>query len=47
VHSGDSAVPLPPYCTEPSRSFAEVEKQTKALALALKRLGLMKQSVAV
>ena len=46
VHSGDSACSLPPYSL--SRDIiAEVEKQTKALALALNVVGLMNIQFAV
>ncbi|MFT6675375.1 MAG: carbamoyl-phosphate synthase large subunit [Sulfitobacter sp.] len=40
VHSGDSACSLPPYSLS-REVIAEVEKQTRALALALNVVGLM------
>ena len=46
VHSGDSACSLPPYSLS-SEIIAEVEKQTKALALALNVVGLMNIQFAV
>ncbi|MEM9578715.1 MAG: carbamoyl-phosphate synthase large subunit [Pseudomonadota bacterium] len=46
VHSGDSACSLPPYSL-PSEVIAEVETQTRALALALNVVGLMNIQFAV
>ncbi len=46
VHSGDSACSLPPYSLS-REIIAEVEKQTKALALALNVVGLMNIQFAV
>ncbi|MGJ8616186.1 MAG: carbamoyl-phosphate synthase large subunit [Sulfitobacter sp.] len=46
VHSGDSACSLPPYSLSPE-VIAEVEKQTRALALALNVVGLMNIQFAV
>ncbi|SFS65812.1 carbamoyl-phosphate synthase large subunit [Sulfitobacter marinus] len=46
VHSGDSACSLPPYSL-PRDIIAEVEKQTKALALALNVVGLMNIQFAI
>ncbi|AXI41201.1 carbamoyl-phosphate synthase large subunit [Sulfitobacter sp. SK011] len=46
VHSGDSACSLPPYSLAPE-IIAEVEKQTRALALALNVVGLMNIQFAV
>ncbi|HET9638158.1 MAG TPA: carbamoyl-phosphate synthase large subunit [Allosphingosinicella sp.] len=46
VHSGDSACSLPPYSLEPS-IVAEIERQTRALALALGVHGLMNVQFAV
>ncbi|PTM62079.1 carbamoyl-phosphate synthase large subunit [Phreatobacter oligotrophus] len=40
IHSGDSACSLPPYSLQPEM-LAELERQTKALALALDVGGLM------
>ena len=40
IHSGDSACALPPHSLKPE-TIAELERQTKALALALKVGGLM------
>ena len=40
IHSGDSACSLPPYSLKPA-PIAELEKQTRALALALNVVGLM------
>lgn len=40
IHSGDSACSLPPYSLQPDM-LAELERQTKALALALDVGGLM------
>jgi carbamoyl-phosphate synthase large subunit len=46
VHSGDSACSLPPYSLEPD-VIAEIERQTRALALALGVHGLMNVQFAV
>jgi carbamoyl-phosphate synthase large subunit len=46
VHSGDSACSLPPYSLEPD-IVAEIEKQARALALALGVVGLMNVQFAV
>ncbi len=46
VHSGDSACSLPPYSLAPE-VITEVEKQTRALALALNVVGLMNIQFAV
>ena len=46
VHSGDSACSIPPYSLSPA-ILAEIERQTKALALALKVKGLMNIQFAV
>ena len=46
VHSGDSACSLPPYSLAPE-IIAEVKVQTRALALALKVVGLMNIQFAV
>jgi len=46
IHSGDSACSLPPYSLPPA-VVKEIEKQTKALALALKVVGLMNVQFAV
>ncbi|MGA9582059.1 MAG: carbamoyl-phosphate synthase large subunit [Allosphingosinicella sp.] len=46
VHSGDSACSLPPYSLEPE-IVAEIERQTRALALALGVRGLMNVQFAV
>ncbi len=46
VHSGDSACSLPPY-TLPREIIEEVERQTRALALALDVVGLMNVQFAV
>jgi carbamoyl-phosphate synthase large subunit len=46
VHSGDSACSLPPYSLEPA-IVAEIERQTRALALALGVHGLMNVQFAV
>jgi len=46
VHSGDSACAIPPHSLEP-RIVAEIERQTRALALALKVKGLMNVQFAV
>ena len=46
VHSGDSACSIPPYSLRPD-ILAEIERQTEALALALKVKGLMNVQFAV
>ena len=46
VHSGDSACSLPPYSL-PRDVIEEVEKQTRALALALNVVGLMNIQFAI
>jgi carbamoyl-phosphate synthase large subunit len=46
VHSGDSACAIPPHSLEP-RIVAEIERQTRELALALKVKGLMNVQFAV
>ncbi|WP_204112915.1 carbamoyl-phosphate synthase large subunit [Shimia biformata] len=46
VHSGDSACSLPPYSL-PADIIAEIEVQTRALALALNVVGLMNVQFAV
>ncbi len=46
VHSGDSACSLPPYSLEPP-IVAEIERQARALALALGVIGLMNVQFAV
>ncbi len=46
VHSGDSACSLPPYSLEPA-IVAEIERQAKALAEALRVVGLMNVQFAV
>src|SRR6185437_13653106 len=46
VHSGDSACALPPHSLK-ARTIAEIERQTKALARALKVRGLMNVQYAV
>ncbi len=46
VHSGDSACSLPPYSLEPE-IIAEIEKQARALALALGVVGLMNVQFAI
>ena len=46
VHSGDSACVIPPYSLSPA-VIAEIERQTRALALALKVRGLMNIQFAV
>ncbi|HEV2747780.1 MAG TPA: carbamoyl-phosphate synthase large subunit [Allosphingosinicella sp.] len=46
VHSGDSACSIPPYSLEPP-VIAEIERQTRALALALGVVGLMNVQFAV
>ncbi|WP_310467691.1 carbamoyl-phosphate synthase large subunit [Sphingomonas sp.] len=46
VHSGDSACSIPPHSLSP-KIIAEVERQTRSLALALKVKGLMNIQFAV
>ncbi|MEP7316930.1 MAG: carbamoyl-phosphate synthase large subunit, partial [Sphingomicrobium sp.] len=46
VHSGDSACSIPPYSLAPE-VIAEIERQTKALALALEVKGLMNIQFAI
>ena len=46
VHSGDSSCCLPPHSL-PAETVAEIERQTEALALALKVKGLMNVQFAV
>jgi carbamoyl-phosphate synthase large subunit len=46
IHSGDSACSLPPYSLKPD-SIAEIERQTRALALALDVGGLMNVQYAI
>jgi carbamoyl-phosphate synthase large subunit len=46
VHSGDSACSIPPYSLEPA-IVAEIERQARALALALGVKGLMNAQFAV
>jgi carbamoyl-phosphate synthase large subunit len=46
VHSGDSACSLPPYSLEPA-IVAEIERQTRSLAMALGVKGLMNVQFAV
>jgi len=46
IHSGDSACALPPYSLSPA-IVAEIESQTKKLALALNVVGLMNVQFAV
>jgi len=46
VHSGDSACSLPPYSLQPE-IVAEIERQTRALAVALGVVGLMNVQFAV
>ncbi len=46
IHSGDSACSLPPHSL-PSRILAEIERQTEAMARALKVVGLMNVQYAV
>ena len=46
IHSGDSACSLPPYSLQPD-IIAELERQTKALAIALKVVGLMNVQFAI
>jgi len=46
IHSGDSACSLPPHSL-PSKILAEIERQTEAMAKALKVVGLMNVQYAV
>jgi carbamoyl-phosphate synthase large subunit len=46
IHSGDSACALPPHSLEPA-TIAEIERQTRALALALQVGGLMNVQYAI
>ncbi|HEY4471246.1 MAG TPA: carbamoyl-phosphate synthase large subunit [Stellaceae bacterium] len=46
IHSGDSACSLPPYSLDPE-TIAEIERQTVALARALRVVGLMNVQFAV
>jgi carbamoyl-phosphate synthase large subunit len=46
IHSGDSACSLPPHSL-PSRILGEIERQTEAMARALKVVGLMNVQYAV
>jgi carbamoyl-phosphate synthase large subunit len=46
IHSGDSACSLPPYSLS-EKSIAELERQTRALALALEVGGLMNVQYAI
>ena len=46
IHSGDSACSLPPYSLS-KEIIAELERQTRALALALKVVGLMNVQFAI
>jgi carbamoyl-phosphate synthase large subunit len=46
IHSGDSACALPPHSLTP-QTIAELERQTRALALALKVGGLMNVQYAI
>jgi carbamoyl-phosphate synthase large subunit len=46
IHSGDSACSLPPYSLKPSL-IAEMERQAKDMALALKVVGLMNVQFAI
>ena len=46
IHSGDSACSLPPHSLEP-KLIAEIERQTRELALALKVVGLMNVQFAI
>jgi carbamoyl-phosphate synthase large subunit len=46
IHSGDSACSLPPHSLD-DRTIAELERQTRALALALKVGGLMNVQYAI
>ncbi|SFV39046.1 carbamoyl-phosphate synthase large subunit [Hyphomicrobium facile] len=46
IHSGDSACSLPPYSLSPAM-IAELERQTRELALALRVVGLMNVQFAI
>ncbi len=46
IHSGDSACSLPPYSLQPD-IIAELERQSRELALALKVVGLMNVQFAI
>ncbi|MFA5899862.1 MAG: carbamoyl-phosphate synthase large subunit [Hyphomicrobium sp.] len=46
IHSGDSACSLPPYSLAPA-TLAEIDRQTRELALALKVVGLMNVQFAI
>jgi carbamoyl-phosphate synthase large subunit len=46
IHSGDSACSLPPHSLSPA-TLAELERQTRELALALKVVGLMNVQFAI
>src|SRR5204862_8188585 len=46
IHSGDSACSLPPHSLS-AETIAELERQTRALALALKVVGLMNVQFAI
>ncbi|MEP6831375.1 MAG: carbamoyl-phosphate synthase large subunit, partial [Rhizomicrobium sp.] len=46
VHSGDSACSLPPHTLKPA-TIAEIERQTKAMAIALNVRGLMNVQFAI
>jgi carbamoyl-phosphate synthase large subunit len=46
IHSGDSACSLPPYSLD-TAMLAELDRQTRALALALKVVGLMNVQFAI
>ena len=46
IHSGDSACSLPPYSL-PSKILGEIERQTEAMAKALRVVGLMNVQYAV
>jgi carbamoyl-phosphate synthase large subunit len=46
IHSGDSACSLPPHSLD-GKLIAELERQTRALALALKVVGLMNVQYAI
>ncbi len=46
IHSGDSACSLPPYSLS-SKTLAELERQTRELAIALKVVGLMNVQFAI
>jgi carbamoyl-phosphate synthase large subunit len=46
IHSGDSACSLPPHSL-PAETVAEIERQTRMIALALKVVGLMNVQFAI